>query len=301
MAPPVYDVRDPSATEEIARRLARGEPAAFYMGMYTIMQAVGLPGARAASGSLFWTVKRDRPSWSKLPVFLRPRDGLRLADFSAVHPAFRSFRRRERFESLWSHGAPMHVVTPLRDGLRTVNDVLITSGADAAAAAEDRRTARRTAAMFWMHDPAWSALADALARRSAPQTFLVGSSFNDHGRHPPYTLDELHAHTAARDDLAYTFIIHDALLEACEGHSSHSLVRLPLVGEEPALVMLRHGTVSPAWLQEATGLPVTTLASTTIAVRRPDMTDASLRAAFERLAVTRAAPVPASTSHPASR
>ena len=138
--------------------------------------------------------------------------------------------------------------------------------------------------MFWMHDPAWLRLADALARRSLPLRFLVGSSFNDHGKHPPYTLDELAEHTAARDDLAYGFVLHDPLLQECGGFSSHSLVRLPLRGESPSLVMLRHGTVSPVWLEEATGLEVRTLVSTTMAVRRPGSTDASLRAAFEQLA-----------------
>ena len=251
------------------------------------MQAVGPVGSRAATGSLFWTVKRERPSWSKLPVFLRPRDGLRMADFSAVHPEYRRFRSRETFETLWSHGAPMHVVTPIRPGLRNVNDVLITSSAEAAAVASDRIVPTRTAAMFWMDDPAWARLADALARRSGPMTFLVGSSFNDHGQHPPYSLEELHEHTARRSDLAYTFVIHDRLLEECAGHSSHSLVRLPLVGEPPALVMLRHGTVSPEWLEETTGLPVVKLASATMAVRRDGSTDGSLRGAFEKLASER--------------
>ena len=165
--PPVFDVRDPRQVSEIARRLARGEPAAFYMGLFTIMQLVGPPHRSGARAELFWQVKRNRPDWSKLPVCIRPQDALRLIDWAPVHPAFR-FRRREQFEALWGHGAPMHVIAPLRDGLRTVNPSLITTEEEAAAAAPDRRVARRTAAMFWMQDPAWAQLADTLAR-SAPR------------------------------------------------------------------------------------------------------------------------------------
>jgi len=282
-APPVFDIRDPRHEPEIVRRLVRGEPAAFYMGLFTIMQLVGPPHRGGGRAELFWQVKRNRPDWSKLPVFIRPRDALRLIDWAPVHPAFR-FRRRERFEALWAHGAPMHVIAPLRDGLRTVNPSLITTADEAAAAAPDRRVARRTAAMFWMQDPAWARLADALVRGAPRRRYLVGSSFNDHGEHPPYTLDELFAHTARRGDLPYGFVIDDPLLARCGGFSSHSLVRLPLLDETPELVMLRRGTVSPGWLTESTGLAVRTLASTTVASRRQDTTDTSLRTAFEELA-----------------
>jgi hypothetical protein len=288
MEPAVYDIRDRSCTDEIARRLATGEPAAFYMGMFTIMQAVGPPNRQAATGELFWQVKRERPIWSKLPVFLRPRDALRLIDFGAVHPEFRHrLRTREAFTRLWSHGAPMHVVAPLRDGLRTVNSVLVATPDEAAAASADRRTEQRTAAMFWMQDAAWAALADALARRCPPRRFLVGSSFNDHGEHPPYTLAELFAATAKRSDLAYGFVIHDPLLESCAGHSSHSLVRLPQIADEPVLHMLRQGSVSPSWLHETTGFAVEKLASATMAVRRTGISDGDLRSAFEQLAAAR--------------
>jgi hypothetical protein len=280
--PAVYDLRDPTAVEPIAGRLAAGEPAAFYMGLFTIMQVVSPPHCTGEQGALFWSVKRGRPAWSKLPVFVRPRDALHLVDADAVHPSFRC-RTRESFEALWCHGAPMHVVAPLRPGLPFVNPVMVTEPGEAAAAGPDRRTDRRTAALFWMQDPAWCALADALARHLAPRRFLVGSSFNDHGGHPPYTLDELWAHTDARPDLPYRFVVDDPLLAACHGFTSHSLVRLPLVDEEPTLVMLRQGSLSPAWLREKTGLPVRTLPSTTVASRRPGTTDASLRAAFEML------------------
>jgi hypothetical protein len=287
---PVFDVREPANRVVIARLLASGRPAAFYMGLFTIMRVVGPPWRDVAGAEMFWTVKRDRPSWSKLPIFVRPSRALRLADFTGVHPEFCDLRIRERFERLWAHQAPLHVVTPLRRPHRflpsatvtTPDDLVEASNVDRAA--RDRWLAWSTASMFWMADPAWEDLAVRLEVACRPRSWMVGSSFNDHGSPPPFTLNELTSHCAARHDLPFDLVITDRLLEECGGFSSHSLVRLPMRDEPPALVMLRWGSVSPTWLTQATGYDVRVLDSTTQASRPAGLTDHHLRTAFEDLA-----------------
>jgi hypothetical protein len=138
--------------------------------------------------------------------------------------------------------------------------------------------------MFWMEDPAWEDLAVRLEVASPSRSWMAGSSFNDHGRPPPFTVDELVAHCETRTDLPFDLVVTDRLLEECGGFSSHTLVRLPLADEEPALVMLRWGSVSPDWLREATGLDVRVLDSVSHASRPAGVTDDDLRRAFELLA-----------------
>lgn len=292
---PVFDVRSSADRRVIARMMAEGRPAAFYIGLFTIMRVVGPPWRDPTRSAMFWTVKRNRPGWSKLPMFVRPSSALRLADFGRVHPCLRDLRRRERFETLWGHGAPLHVIVPLRSPLRHLPPALVTSSDDltassiAAPVTADRRIDWATASMFWMADPAWQDLAVRLEVNTPPRSWMAGSSFNDHGEPPPFTLDELVAHCKARRDLPFDLIVTDTLLESCGGFSSHSLVRLPMINEPPALVMLRWGSVSPSWLQEATGLEVRVLDSVTQASRPAGVSDDDLRHAYEDLAVRRAA------------
>jgi hypothetical protein len=292
---PLLDVRDPADRREIARLLAGGHPAAFYMGLFTIMRVIGPPWRDRGESASFWSVKRGRPSWSKLPVFMRPARALRVVDWDSVHPRFRVLRRREPFEALWSHGAPLHVVAPVRPPQRYLPDAIVTSPDDlgdsarAVASLRDRRIARPTASLFWMADPAWRDLSVRLEVACAPRSWLVGSSFNDHGQQPPFTLEELAEHCEVRRDLPFDLVVTDQLLESCRGFSSHSLVRLPLTGEPPALVMLRWGSVSPRWLEDVSGFPVRVLDSVTAASRPAGVTDEQLKAAFTALAHRRMA------------
>src|SRR6266508_2908747 len=198
---PVLDVRETEDRREIARLMATGKAAAFYIGLFTIMRVIGPPWRDRGESSTFWSVKRGRPSWSKLPMFVRPARALRLADFGLVHPAFRWLRRRVRFEALWSHGAPLHVVAPLRTPLRHLHPAFVTSPEDltesalAMRATRDRRIGRSTASMFWMDDAAWEDLAVRMEVACPARTWLAGSSFNDHGQPPPFTLSELLAYS----------------------------------------------------------------------------------------------------------
>ncbi len=141
--------------------------------------------------------------------------------------------------------------------------------------------------MFWMADPAWEDLAVRLEVASPPRSWMAGSSFNDHGEPPPFTRDQLVAASDRRPDLPFDLVVTDHLLESCGGFSSHTIVRLPLIDEPPALVMLRWGSVSPEWLREVTGHDVRVLDSVSVASRPPGTTDDELRRAFEAFATRR--------------
>jgi hypothetical protein len=112
---------------------------------------------------------------------------------------------------------------------------------------------------------------------------LVGSSFNDHGQLPPFTTEELVRQCRERPELPFELVVSDPLLEACGGYSSHTLARLSVVDEPPALVMLRWGSISPGWLAESTGFEVRVLDWVSRASRPEGVTDEQLRAAFTEL------------------
>jgi hypothetical protein len=279
---PVLSLRDPEERDLAARELARGKPALFYLGLYTAVRTLRPADFAGESAEYFWRVKPDRPRWSKLPLVIRPRDSVRLVDFSKVHPTFQHFRRREAWAALWeAHGAPLHVIAPLRP-LRLLNDAFQTTPGDlldqAAAnpAAADRALEHATASMFWMEDPDWHDLALRVGLYSAPNTFFGGTSFNDHGEHPPYTFQELDAYLRGRDDIPFEFVITDDWFEGAGIHSSHTMVRLPLRDEPPEWVMTRRGSVSPEFIAECTGHPVRALATTASASSQPGLSQDEL-------------------------
>ena len=271
-------MRDPAGRRAAAKILAAGRPVAFYLGLFTIVKLLRPPWAERTS-DVFWQVKPGRPTWSKLPMVGLPRHSVRLVDFRLVHPDMRVLARRERWERIWSSvGAPLHVIAPLRRPLRFLHPAMATSPGDLAAlatdvpAASDRLIGASTAAFFWFDDPDWRDLAEQVTRSAPPRSALAGTSFNEHGAHPPYTLAELRTVLEARPDLPVEAVITDERLEDAGIFGSHTMVRLPLVGESPALVITRDGTVGGAWLEEATGWPVRRLASTATAARRPGIT-----------------------------
>ena len=276
--PPVLSLRDAGDRAAIAERLAEGQPAAFYLGLFTVVKLLRPPWREGDSG-LFWRVKPARPGWSKLPMLALPRHSVRLLDPARLHPAVRPLARREAWEGIWrSVGAPLHVIAPVRRPLRWLHPAVATTPDDLAAFAADRPAARdrvigaTTAACFWFDDPDWNDLAERLVRRATRGCVLGGTSFNEHGAHPPYTLAELEADLAARPDVPVELVVTDERIEAAGVFGSHTMVRLPLVGEEPALVLAREGSVGEAWLEEALGLPVRRLESTATAARRPGTT-----------------------------
>ena len=286
-------MRRPAERRAAARILASGRPVAFYLGVFTIVKLLRPPWAERGS-DIFWQVKPARPSWSKLPMVALPRHSLRLVDFSLVHADLRVLATRERWERIWSSvGAPLHVIAPLRRPLRFLHPAVATSPGDLVElatdvpAAGDRLLNASTAAFFWFDDPDWRDLAERVTLAAPARSVLAGTSFNEHGAQPPYTLEDLHTVLRARPDLPVEAIITDERIDDAGIFGSHTMVRLPLVGEEPAIVITRDGTVGAAWLEEATGWPVRRLASTAVAARRPGTTADQLEQRARHLASSR--------------
>jgi len=291
---PVYSLRNPSHHEPAARDLAAGATAAFYGGLYGIVRAVRPAWDEHEDAETYWRAKPGRPRWSKVPLFMKPQDALRLIDFRLVHPDYRHLERRELFVRLYeSHGAPIHVIAPLKEPLRFLHPAFKTNREDLARQAQgdvmawDRVVAHTTACFFWMADPMWESLATLANLYSGPRVFYGVSSFNEHGKHPPYTFVELLAQVEAGGACQFELVINDDLYEKTGAFSSHTQVRLPMVGEAPELIVVRRGSVGPEWLAASTGYPVRVLDSAGVASRRPGLTDADLQAGLERLRMWR--------------
>ena len=282
----MYSLRVKDERRRAAQELAAGKPALFYLGLYTAVKTLRPPQFEAGAG-YFWTVKPSRPVWSKLPMVIRPRDSIQLADFSWVHPAFQDLKQRERWAALWvDHGAPLHVIAPVRK-LRLVHPAFQTSPEDlrgqatANPAAADRVLPCPTASFFWMEDPDWHDLALRVGIHTLPNTYFGGTSFNDHGEHPPYTFAELERYIARRPDIPFDLVISDDWFERAGIHSSHTMIRIPLRDEPPEFVMTRRGSVSPEFIERVTGRPVRALASTATASSQPGLAERDLEHRLE--------------------
>ena len=280
---PVYSLREPRERDAAARELAAGRTGLFYLGLYTVVKTLRPPWVGDGGGEVFWRVKPERPRWSKLPMVIRPRDSIRLVDFSLVHPAFQRLRERPAWDQLWTaHGAPLHIIAPLRQPLWFVHPAFQTTPADLRAqagtdpAAADRALPCTTASLFWMEDPAWHDFALRVGLYSPPRTFFGGTSFNAHGEHPPYTLAELAEFVQARGRLEAELVISDPVFEAAGVFSSHTMVRLPVRDEPPELVMTRRGSLGPEFLEEVTGHRVRVLDSVASASHQPGLSQEEL-------------------------
>ena len=286
---PVYSIRNPDHHEAIARALARGRTAAFYVGLFGIGQAIRPAWLGHDDAETYWRVKVGRPRWAKVPLFSKPSHALRLIDFGLVHPAFRHLARREAFERLWTgHGAPLHVIAPVRQPLRFLDPAVVTFHEDLVQHVTDdvdpreRVIAPATACFFWIADPMWDTVVTLAGLYSPPRVCFGASSLNDHGEQPPYTMAELRTFIDGRSTLPFDLVITDELYERSGAFSSHTQVRLPLVGEPAELIVVRRGCVSAEWLAESTGYPVRVMASAAIASRQAGLTDRELRARLEQ-------------------
>ena len=284
---PVYSIRDRAHVEAIAQAMSERRMAAFYGGLYGVIKGIRRPADdHPDDAEVYWQIKPDRPRSSKLPMFIRPADAMPLVDFEALHPEFRHLSDRARFEALWaSHGGPVHFIVPLRDQLPELHPAFQTSTEGILRAAKgeagSRAPARVTASLMWMADAAWEGLAARLDALSDEPTYYGVSSFNDHGEHPPYTYAELVAFLDRKSDLPVDLIVNDEIFEASGAFSSHTQVRLPLVGEAAELILVRRGGMSPAWLTECTGYPVRSLEDAPQATRPEGLEDTDLQRRLE--------------------
>lgn len=291
----VYSLRNPADIELAAREIASGKIAAFYGGLYGIVKGVR-PWGDHEDAETYWRVKTGRARYSKVPLLIKPQDAIRLIDFRLVHPEYRHLERRENFNMLFnSHGAPLHVIAPLREPLPFMRSAFKTDSQDLASQAQDdptrsdRLTEYTTASFFWMDDPAWDSFATLASLYSKPRMFFGVSSFNNHGEQPPYTYEELLRDVSARGECKFDLVINDEMYEESGAFSSHTQIRLPTHHETPELVMVRRGALSADWFSSATGYPVHELESATTASRSPGISDAKLESDLRKFVSLRRA------------
>jgi len=248
---PIYSIRDLAHHKLIAQAVADEVPMVVYGGVWAVFKGVK---RRSEGAGFFKVAKPGRPPESKVPMVCRPEDTQSFIDWSHVHPDFRHLRRRENFTKLWAtHGAPLHLVAPIRSSLSSLPEEFKTSPEEFNARYPDAQAIScATAAFYWREDPYWRHFATLTSRYTHTQTYLGVSSFNPHGEEPPYTFGEL-VEQVKIGRIPFELIVCDHIYENSRAFGSHTQMRLPLVGEEPKFSVLRLGSFSPQGFGKATG------------------------------------------------
>jgi hypothetical protein len=274
---PIYSLRDRAHHGFAARALVNGQVAAFHAGRFGLVRGY-------ESRSL--TVRAHQSHASRLPVaesalLLSPREAIPLIAADWVHP---SFQLPDDYQSLFaSISAPLQVVVPLRgfgrsDRARADEPAAEGDGAEPASLAETTDAV----AMLWMHDLAWVAFTDLLAMYAAPERYYIFTPLDQPGGQPIFTLEELLQGARRYGRAPFDLVVHDPAFEATGAVSMHTRIRLPAPDEEPALILLRQGSVSADWLAEATGRPVTLAPASDAARRAGSQSDSDLRLRLDR-------------------
>lgn len=228
---------------------------AFGNGLYGYSRILNDPRSKRQSDNWqgFIEVKPTRQSCDKIPVFTSPKYAARLIDFDAVHPEFRKFlRSRCARERMWQAGAAFHLVVPIPDPAPYIHPIFITTPEDHDKAQRHPklRVNHNTASLFYFHDPDWNDIFE-IVRRYNPHGIGGISSFNEHREQPAYDLSGVINFITAKKRCPFDVIVQDPLGEPFGVCSSHPQFRVPLRGERPLWVVLRHGSISvERWLQE---------------------------------------------------
>ena len=201
----------------------------------------------------FWTIKEGRPQGSKIPLLEPPEEIVRHVDWSAVHPELRFLKDANALkELLWGGKLPFHVIFPYNASGSSLPDVVITPPNDPDVAPEINFP---SFCSFRVEDPSTINLLEKIKQEN-PWVQLGVSSLNDHGKQPPYNTSELIEYLKGRSRIDFDIVIEDPLLEGLDIASSHSQIKIPLVGEEPVWVMKRVGSLSAKGFQSSTGFQV---------------------------------------------
>lgn len=270
----VYDCREDSQKKLIARELAESRPCvAFGVGLYGLSVVVDDPRRKKNpnAADAFFAAKSGRDPHAKIPIFISPKDMYLVTDWDAMHPEFVKYLKlREKRERIWKDGVAFHLVVPVSPRMHYIDQVLITTP-------EDLRCAKRppeqmvevnTVSAFWWHDPDWQEIAD-LVRRYNPFGIAGISSFNEHGQQPAYTFDEVIQFIYQTGKCPFDIVVRDEIGESVGVRSSHPQYRVPLKGEPPEWVVVRHGCIDiDRWLQSTNSpFPARKLKSATVAAR----------------------------------
>lgn len=253
---PIYDFRNLTHQVMIAKALAKGERMAMFGGVWGAFRAV----KRNTTAEDFFhrQVKPGRPWEAKVPLMIKPKDGLRLIDWSQVHSNFRFLSDYAEFKKLWNlHPAFLHIIAPVRPTKHSLPDIFITTPQDYQKRYSGNDIIQvSTVALLHRHDPYLEHLSAWVERFSHTAMSLGVSTLNPHGEEPPYTEKELFEDikTARCKVAEIDLIVTDRLYEESGAFGSHTQLRLPLVGESPTLKVLRIGSLSIDGFETATGL-----------------------------------------------
>lgn len=255
---PIYDFRDLGHHEPIARALSNGERLVMFAGVWGAFKAV----KRNTKVEDFFhkQIKPGRPWEAKVPLMTRAIDAKQLFDWSQVHKDFRFLQAYSEFRKLWtSHPAFIHISAPVRANLYSLQEIFITTPEDYLAIYGDGDAISvPTISVINRDDPYLLHLQTLVSLRYFHTTMYLGvSTANPHAKQPPYTDDELLKQIASGETPAEAvdLIVEDPTYRKYNALGSHTIARLPLVGENPAIKILRIGSLSPEGFEHATGLP----------------------------------------------
>lgn len=252
---PVYHCREDLHKEAIAKHFADSEVCvAFGVGNYGV--AILLDDPRRTKHPDAWKgfsrIKPDREPFDKVPIFISPKDFHQVVDFDAMHPEFaRLLRDRDWREKLWRDGVSFHIVVPVPADAHYIHPILITTPQDLKKAGKpaEQLVNVNTASIFRWHDPDWLEIADIITRYNPFGTAGI-SSFNEHGEQSVYIFDEAVEWVIKKKRCPFDFVVRDEVGESVGVRSSHPQIRVPLRGESPEWIGLRHGAISfEGWLR----------------------------------------------------
>lgn len=254
---PVYDFRSLDHQESIAKALVNGNRMALFGGVWG-----GFKGVKQATKNegFFYEVKPGRPREARIATLMSPEMALGLIDWSKVHPKYRFLENYRNFKTLWSsHDAYLHIIAPIRSTLSRFPEIFVTTPEDFKNRYPNWPSVKfSTASFVWRDDPYMRHFSALFNRFSRIQTYVGVSTTNPHGEEPPYLLEEMvdQLLTGKTPSELIDLIVKDDLYASFEAFSSHSQIRLPLLGESPTFKVIRIGGLSPEKFRQATGFEI---------------------------------------------
>lgn len=288
---PVYNVRNPDHHEDIAKAIASGDTGAFDVGIIGLLIAVEDPRGEKLlererrrleqidstrelmpNSKKFWRVKDGRPAEAKVPFMSTPEEIHKFVDFNKLHPNFRHLRNQSAREQLYSY--PIHIIWPVRNNKKIDQDSFVTTSEDSKKKPPDQHVEFDTVCIFVPgSDPDWLHVGYR-ATSYNPHALLGVTSFNAHGELPPFNDEELAIYMIKRyeteGELDFDFFVNDPIAKKSRVRSSHTQARLPLVGEEPTIKIVRRGPVGARDMENYTGYRVVDLVSAGLSSRAAD-------------------------------
>lgn len=274
---PIMSIRNPADHRRIGETIASGVPVAFEVGVIGVLLAVNDPYTPLPDNwRTFWEIKRGRQPTDKVPMYMPPEHQWKIVDYEKLHPEFRKLRSMPEREKLYGN-LPLHIIMPFKESAKDVNqNVFVTYPQDLQNKPKDLQVPIPTVCLFFQEDKDWRRVAEH-AMKVNPFAYYGVTSFNDHGEPSPWSIDELAAYTVKKGVLPpYDAIVEDHIFRAADIRSSHTQVRLPLVGEDPTIRIVRMGPVTGEMIERQTGYQTEVLPSAKFAASgHPEGTDLS--------------------------